>query len=96
MSFLGLFRRKKVEDEAARRARLLRAGRISEGSILDITCDEAGLATQIFFTYNINGVDYESSQTLDNVQRARQQDYVPGASVTVRYDPHRPGNSVVV
>lgn len=96
MSFLNLFRRKKVEDEDTRRSRLLVQGRITEGTILDITCDDSGAVTQIFFTYNISGVDYESSQTLNHEQRLHQQNYAPGVSVTVRYEPHRPGNSVVV
>ncbi|MBV9211095.1 MAG: hypothetical protein JOZ52_10725 [Acidobacteria bacterium] len=96
MSFLDRFRRKKVEDEATRRSRLLRTGRITEGAVLDIVCDDAGAATEIFFTYSINGVDYEASQTLTPEQRGHQHTYAPGASITVRYDPHRPGNSVVV
>jgi hypothetical protein len=96
MGIFDLFRRKKVDDEATRRSRLLQAGRIAEGSILDINTDEAGATTQIFYSYNINGVDYESSQILDQEQRRRADDYTPGARITVRYDPHQPGNSVVV
>jgi hypothetical protein len=96
MSFLDFFRRKKVEDEAARRSRLLLTGRIAEGSVLDMICDDSGAPTQIFFTYSISGVDYEASQTLTQEQRDSQQTYAPGSNITVRYDPHRPGNSVVV
>ncbi len=96
MSFLDRFRRKKVNDEVMRRSRLLLTGRITEGTILDNAVDEAGVVTEIFFTYNISGVDYESSQTLSHEQRRHQHDYAPGASVTVRYEPQRPGNSVVV
>jgi hypothetical protein len=96
MSFLDRFRRKKVEDEATRRSRLLLSGRITEGSVLDTICDDSGAATEIFFTYSISGVDYEASQTLTPEQRQHQDTYAPGSSITVRYDPHRPGNSVVV
>ncbi len=96
MSFLDRFRRKKVEDEATRRSRLLLTGRITDGTILDITSDSSGEVTEIFFTYNISGVDYEASEKLSPEQRGRQHDYAPGASITVRYDPRRPGNSVVV
>ena len=96
MSIFDIFRRKKTDDEAARRAQLLRAGRIADGSIFDIVTDESGAITQIFFNYTINGVDYEASQLLDPEQRQRTADYVPGARVTVRYHPHQPGNSVVV
>ena len=96
MGILDLFRRKKVDDEAKRRAELLRAGRIADGSVFDVVMDEAGSITQIFFNYEIAGVEYESSQSLDPEQRRRSGDYFPGARVTVRYNPRQPGNSVVV
>jgi hypothetical protein len=96
MRIRDLFRRRKKEDEAGRRSTLRRAGRITEGSIFDVITDEAGTITQVFYSYEINGVEYESSQTLDTDQRQRSGDYFPGARVTVRFNPHQPGNSVVV
>ncbi|HST52189.1 MAG TPA: DUF3592 domain-containing protein [Pyrinomonadaceae bacterium] len=96
MGFLSIFRRKKSDDEATRRAALLRAGRITEGSIFDVITDDAGTITQVFYNYQINGVEYESSQALDPDQRQRSTEYFPGASVTVRFNPRQPGNSVVV
>ncbi|MDQ3684908.1 MAG: DUF3592 domain-containing protein [Acidobacteriota bacterium] len=96
MGILDLFRRKNVDDEATRRANLRRTGRIAEGIIFDIASDEAGAIREIFFSYNINGVDYESSQTLDPEQSLSHSDYTPGARITVRYNPQHPGNSVVV
>ncbi len=96
MGLLKLFRRDKGDPEAARRARLLRTGRIADGSILDVGTDEAGNVTHVFYTYDINGVEYESSQSLDAEQLARSQDYFAGAHCTVRFDPRQPANSVVV
>lgn len=96
MSFLDRFRRKKIEDEAARRARLISSGRITEGTILDVACDDAGQVAEISFTYTIHGVYYRATQSLTEEQRDRLQAYIPSANITVRYDPHRPGNSVVV
>jgi hypothetical protein len=96
MGLIDLFRRKKVDPEVARRARLLRGGRITEGAIIDIGTDTSGITTHIFFSYAIGGVNYESSQGLDQEQRAHQADYKPGTRVVIRYDPHQPGNSVVV
>lgn len=96
MGIFDRFRRPKTDDETARRAQLLRGGRITEGTIFDVITDEAGSITAVFFRYNISGVDYESSQTLDDTQRQHQSDYVPGARIVVRYHPHQPGNSVVV
>lgn len=95
MGILNLFKRKRTDDEAARRAALARAGRIAEGEIFDVITDEAGAISQIFYNYEINGVVYESSQLLDDEQRMRSADYFPGARVTVRFNPRQPGNSVV-
>ena len=96
MGILDIFRRKKGGDEASRRADLRRTGRITEGSIFDVLTDEAGEITQVFYNYELNGVEYESSQSLDPEQRSRGADYFPGARVTVRFNPRQPGNSVVV
>jgi len=97
MSIFNLFRRHKADDgESARRAQLLRAGRITEGIVFDVISDDSGLITHVYFRYDINGVDYESSQALDEAQRQRPADYAPGSRVTIRYNPRQPGNSVVV
>lgn len=96
MGILDIFRRRKKDDEAGRRNVLLRAGRITEGSIFDVITDEGGAITHVFYNYEINGVEYESSQLLDPEQRTRSADYFPGARVTVRFNPRQPGNSVVV
>ncbi|MEA2172621.1 MAG: hypothetical protein QOD00_213 [Blastocatellia bacterium] len=96
MAISNWFRRKRVNAEAERRARLSSAGRITDGAIIDTISDDAGAITQIFYRYTVSGVDYESSQLLDQEQQRRPLDYAPGAHVTVRYDPHRPGNSIVV
>ncbi len=95
MSFLDRFRRKR-EDEASRFARLSRTGRITEGSVLDIKSDDQDRITHVFYTYNINGVEYESSQELTGEQTARPAGYVPGSRIVVRYDHRQPGNSIVV
>ncbi len=96
MSFLSRFRQKKTEGEAARVARLLRTGRIAEGTIFDISDDGQDNAVQVFYSYSINGMDYESSQLLSDEQPSQKSNYAPGARIIVRYDPHQPGNSVVV
>jgi len=96
MGILDIFKRKKTDGEAQRRAAILRSGRITEGSIFDVIADDVGTIMQVFYSYQINGVEYESSQSLDAEQQLRSGDYFPGSRVTVRFNPHQPGNSVVV
>jgi len=97
MSFLARFRRKKSKEdlEVVRRALLLRSGRIGEATVL--SADEDGDGNLILsFSYTLGGVDYQAFQKLDAEQRLRESDYLPGAQVALRYDPHRPANSFVV
>ena len=96
MPLSNLFRRKRTDPEVERRARLLQSGRITEGVIIDVGNDEDGAIRQVYFSYEVSGVEYESSQLLNEEQRQHEVDYCPGARVTIRYDPHRPGNSLVV
>ncbi len=97
MSLWNPFRRKQVVDtEAARRERLLQFGRIADGLIIDIGAADTEDSGVIYYTYESNGVDYQSSQKLNDEQQQRPLAYAPGASITVRYDPHQPANSVVV
>ena len=81
MPLSNMFRRKKVDAEAERRARLLSSGRIADGIIVDTGNDDAGAIRQIYYSYEVSGVEYESSQLLDNDQRQREMNYAPGASV---------------
>ena len=97
MSFLARFRRKKSKEdvEIARRALLLRSGRIGEATVL--AADEDGDGNLILsYSYTLGGVDYQAFQKLDAEQRLRESDYLPGAQVALRYDPRRPANSLVV
>jgi hypothetical protein len=96
MPLSNWFRRKKADPEVERRTRLLQTGRITEGIIIDTGNDDSGAIKQVYFHYEVSGVEYESSQLLSDEQQERGADYAPGARVTIRYDPHRPGNSVVV
>jgi len=95
MGFLSRFLRKK-DDESARVARLLASGRITEGRVIDVTEDAEGNVTHVFYSFNVGGVDYESSQQLTPEQQRFRVRYIPGARITIRYDPHQPANCIVV
>lgn len=95
MSFLDRFR-KRTEDEASRIARLSKTGRMVDGKIIDAVSDNDGHILEVSYTYEIAGVQYESSQALSDLQQQRSHDYAPGNQIVVRYDPRRPANSIVV
>ena len=95
MSFLDRFR-KRTEDEASRIARLSKTGRMVDGKIIDAVSDNDGRILHVNYTYEIAGVQYESSQPLSEQQQQRPHDYAPGKQIVVRYDPRRPANSIVV
>lgn len=95
MSILGRFRRKKEDPEIARRAMLLRTGRIGDATVLATDTDGEG-NEMLSYCYTIAGVDYETMQRLDDEQLRRKDYYLPGSRVDLRYDPRRPANSVVV
>lgn len=96
MNLRDLFRRKTVNDEAVRRGRLLLSRRIADARVCDVRNDASGAITEIFYSYSVGGVNYEASEKLNDEQRKRAADYVPGAIITVRYDPRQHGNSIVV
>jgi len=95
MSFLDRFR-KRTEDEASRIARLSKTGRMVDGKIIDAVSDNDGRIIEVSYTYELAGVQYESSQALNHLQQQRPHDYAPGNQIVVRYDPRRPANSIVV
>ena len=95
MSFLGRFRRHKPDPEIARRALLLQRGRLGEATILEINRDPDGNEI-LSYCYTIGGMVYETVQRLDVEQLSRKETYLPGSRADMRYDPHRPANSLVV
>jgi uncharacterized protein DUF3592 len=93
MGFLDKLRRKKEPTEAERRAHLRATGRITEGVILD--SDSRGSDEIVYYLYTLNGVDFESSERLDEKQMQDPLKYAPGQKINVRYDPKNQGNSTL-
>ncbi|MGC2300420.1 MAG: DUF3592 domain-containing protein [Acidobacteriaceae bacterium] len=104
-TWLVLRRRPSAEEiERERRAQLVRSGRIIDGTILDISeletptePDHPREISFILYKYEIGGVAYECSQEVTALR-----DFVNPAELrlsfpcSVRYDIHRPENSIVV
>ncbi len=80
--------------EAEYKIWLRQFGRITEGRVVE-TLPELDGGLTIFFCYSLSNVQYETAYRLNDEQMERQHKYVPGASITVRYDPRNPGSSMI-
>lgn len=94
MGIIDKILRRKPPDPNERRRFLLANGRITDGVIIDSEVNGAGEEV-VFFTYTLNGVDFEASDILTDDQRLDRIKYAPGAKVGVRYDHKNQGNSIV-
>ena len=96
---MGIFefftkKRPRINPEAQRRENLMRAGRITDGTILE--GEEGSSSRVVYYFYSVQGVDYESSEILTEEQLSNSIKYAPGAKIGVRYDPKNHGNSMLV
>lgn len=94
MGIISWWRNRKRPSAEERRQTLLAEGRITEGRILEVETAEDG-SHLMYFTYSIQGVDFESAEPMTEEQRATPAKYSPGAIVNVRFDKKNYGNSVV-
>lgn len=96
MGLFDRFRKKKIiPSNNSRRETLLSNGRIAEGTIIDNEVLDSGDEV-VYYFYNIQGVDFESSDILTDEQKADSIKYAPGAKVSIRYDPKNHGNCILV
>jgi hypothetical protein len=95
MGIFNIFKRKeKIDLEAGRRENLQKIGRITDGIITDNEINDVGEEI-VFYVYNIQGVDFESSELLTEEQKRNPLKYAPGAKVGIRFDPKNHGNSML-
>ena len=95
MGFFDIFKpRNKADLDNQRREFLQTKGRITDGVILDNELSENGDEI-VFYVYNIQGVDFESSEILTPEKLENPLKYAPGAKVGVRFDPKNHGNSIL-
>ncbi len=95
MGLFDIFKPKKtVVTDTERREVLRHKGRITDGTIVDSETGANGEEI-VFYYYNIQGVDFESSEILTEEQRANPLKYAAGAKVGIRFDPKNHGNSML-
>ena len=69
-------------NESSRREILLKNGRITEATIIDGETLDTGEEI-VYYYYNIQGVDFESSDILTDEQKDTPIKYAPGAKVSI-------------
>jgi hypothetical protein len=100
---LALLRRKpKTADERERERRswLNEVGRITDGTVIDvqeIVPNGHHAATMLIYKYDVAGVSYEASQDVTYLRQwINLHSCRLGVPTSVKYDPHNPGNSLVI
>jgi hypothetical protein len=100
--YLMFGRKKKSASEIERQRRewLNQIGRITDGTVIDVQEIQPNgrpAATMLIFRYDVGGVSYEASQDVTQLrQMINLHSCRLGLPTSVRYDPHNPGNSIVV
>ena len=92
---------KTAEDiERQRRAFLNQVGRITDGTVIDVQelpLNNQRSATMLIYQYDVAGVSYEASQDVTYLRQwINLHSCRLGLPTSVKYDPHNPGNSLVV
>jgi hypothetical protein len=94
---------KKPEEqlERERRAQLTLGGRIIDGNVMDVLeleDDESGRQMiLLIYTYDVAGVTYEASQDVTHLRQFIDlYSCRLGLPASVKYDPHNPGDSIVI
>lgn len=88
------------ELERKRRVWLTEVGRITDGTVIDVqelASDGQRPATMLIYQYDVAGVSYEASQDVTYLRQwINLHSCRLGVPSSVKYDPHNPGNSMVV
>jgi hypothetical protein len=102
LSYLMLRRKPKTADEleGKRRVWLTQVGRITDGTVIDVqelASESQRPATMLIYQYDVAGVSYEASQDVTYLRQwINLHSCRLGVPTSVKYDPHNPGNSMVV
>ncbi|MGA2905550.1 MAG: hypothetical protein ABSD98_17125 [Candidatus Korobacteraceae bacterium] len=91
-----------AEDiERERRTELAHGGRIIDGNVIDVLELEDDVTGQqmvlLAYTYDVAGVTYEASQDVTHLRQFIDlYSCRLGLPASVKYDPHNPGDSIVI
>lgn len=94
-------RRKTPEQrEQERRLRISELGRITDGTVTDVSelaLSDVGQLQLLIYQYDVAGVSYEASQDVTHLRHLVDLHTCRvGLPASIKYDPSNPGNSIVV
>jgi hypothetical protein len=101
-SLLARKNKKPAEDlERERRTALTRGGRIIDGNVIDVLELEDDVTQKqmilLVYSYDVAGVTYEASQDVTHLRQFIDlYSCRLGLPTSVKYDPHNPGDSIVI
>lgn len=78
------------ERERRRCAHLVAVGKIIDATLVELR------ESLVFYCYSVRGVEYTASQDLSRFIDAATVDFSGVSSMSVKYDPRNPANSIVV
>lgn len=96
--FLRWRRKDPAELEKLRRLDVNKRGRIRAGRVVDLLeAETAGSKTPLLiYSYEVAGVTYEAAQDVSALPEiAARARVFSGRTASVKYDPKRPGNSII-
>lgn len=104
LGYAMLSRRSKKSPEQLeyeRRSELTLGGRIIDGTIIDVQeLEDDATGRQmilLIYTYDVAGVTYEASQDVTHLRQFIDlYSCRLGLPASIRYDPHNPGDSIVI
>ena len=100
LAWLSRTKRPKPDPEHDRRTWLSQAGRLTIGTALDVhdSLDaDNHLLQLLIYRYDIAGVAYDASQDVTHLRQFIDvNSFRRGLPVSVKYDTHNPGNSIVI
>jgi hypothetical protein len=78
------------ERELRRCAALAANGKMGDATLVEIRDD------LVFYSYGVRGVEYTASQDISRLKNLMPGDLSVVRSVSVKYDPKNPANSIVI
>jgi hypothetical protein len=92
-------RKSPAERERLRRLAVNMHGRLTDGALIDAPYSQETASNQdlLFYSYRAAGVEYSAAQDVSTLAAEIHHGVSrPGTVATVKYDPRRPSNSIII